>query len=134
STPAILSVANQVIQKNTTRHGKTLKADPNAEYGQKPELFVYDTDEVEVEEVVRHIHEFRNEGYTFRDIAILYRSNGQGGLLEGMLRQNQIPYAITGGTGFFDRKETKDVLAYLQYALTPNKVAFQRIINTPPRG
>ncbi len=134
STPAILGLANNIIEKNTARHGKVLKADPKADAGAKPELFVYDNDDIEIEEVVSHVRYFHDQGVPHDQIAVLYRSNGQGGLLEGALRQNGIPYSITGGTGFFDRKETKDVLAYLRCALNPNEVAFRRILNTPPRG
>jgi superfamily I DNA/RNA helicase len=134
STPAIINVANEVIAKNTTRHGKVLRADPDAEIGHTPEIFAYDNDDLESEEVATHIRYFLDRGYKYSDIAVLYRSNGQGALIEAQLRRNQIPYAITGGTGFFDRKETKDVLAYLRSAITPNEVAFRRIINTPARG
>jgi superfamily I DNA/RNA helicase len=134
STPAILDVANQVIQKNLKRHGKVLRPDPKAERGPAPEHFVYETDEVEAEEIIRQIAYFHEQGYKHSDIAILYRSNGQGGLLESYLRHGQVPYSITGGTGFFDRKEIKDVLAYLRCAIHPNEVSFRRIINTPPRG
>jgi DNA helicase-2/ATP-dependent DNA helicase PcrA len=134
STPAILSIANEVIAKNTARHGKILRPDPNADYGEKPELFVYENDDIEAEEVVNHIRYFTDRGYKYDDIAILYRSNGQGGLLESYLRQAQIPYSLTGGTGFFDRKETKDILAYLRCSLSPNEIAFRRVINTPSRG
>jgi DNA helicase-2/ATP-dependent DNA helicase PcrA len=73
-------------------------------------------------------------GYQYQDIAILYRSNSQGGLIEGHMRPNQIPYTVSGGTAFFDRKEIKDILAYLRFSLSPNDVALRRIINTPPRG
>ena len=114
STPAIIGIANEVIAKNTARHGKVLKANPDADYGMKPEIFVYDNDDFEAEEVCTHVNYFHGQGYTHGDIAILYRSNGQGGMVEAQLRRNQIPYSITGGTGFFDRKETKDVLAYLR--------------------
>lgn len=134
STPAILRIANEVIAKNTTRHGKVLRPNPDADHGEKPELFVYENDDVESEEVVSHIKYFTDKGYKHSDIAVLYRSNGQGGLVEAQLRRNQIPYAITGGTGFFDRKETKDVLAYLRCALSPNEVSFRRVLNAPPRG
>ncbi|MCM2282375.1 MAG: ATP-dependent helicase [Bdellovibrionaceae bacterium] len=134
STPAILSLANNIIEKNTARHGKVLRPDPQAQAGAKPELFVYDNDDIEIEEVVSHIRHFRDQEIPNDQIAVLYRSNGQGGLLEGALRQNNIPYSITGGMGFFDRKETKDVLAYLRTALNPNEVSFRRIINTPSRG
>lgn len=134
STPAIISIANEVIAKNTARHGKVLRPDPHATYGEKPELFVYENDDIEAEEVINHIRYFIDRGYKYNDIAVLYRSNGQGGLLESFLRQAQIPYSLTGGTGFFDRKETKDVLAYLRCSLNPNEIAFRRIINTPHRG
>lgn len=134
STPAILNVANQVIAKNETRYGKILKADPKAAPGDPPELFVYETDDIESEEVAAQIRHFVDEGYQHRDIAVLYRSNGQGGLIEAQLRKAQIPYAITGGTGLFDRKESKDVLAYLRCALNPNEIAFRRILNVPARG
>lgn len=134
STPAILRIANEVIAKNTTRHGKILRPNPDAEHGEKPELFVYENDDVESEEVCTHIKYFTDKGYKHSDIAVLYRSNGQGGLVEAQLRRNQIPYAITGGTGFFDRKETKDLLAYIRCSLSPNEVSFRRILNAPPRG
>lgn len=134
STPSIIQVANEVIAKNTARHGKKLRPDPKAAPGDKPEIFIYETDDVESEEVVSQIQYFVNQGYAHKDIAILYRSNGQGGMVEAHLRRNQIPYKITGGTGFFERKEVKDVLAYLRCAISPNEVAFRRIINAPSRG
>lgn len=134
STPAILTIANEVIAKNTARHGKVLRPDPEAAYGEKPEVFVYENDDIEAEEVVNQISYFMNRGYKAGDIAVLYRSNGQGGLIEAQLRRAQIPYSITGGTGFFDRKETKDILAYLRCALNPNEIAFRRIFNVPTRG
>jgi DNA helicase-2/ATP-dependent DNA helicase PcrA len=134
STPAILKIANEVIAKNTTRHGKVLRSAPDAALGEKPEVFVYDNDDLEAEEAVNHVRFFADKGYALGDIAILYRSNGQGGMIEAQLRKAQIDYDITGGTGFFDRKETKDALAYLRCALNPNEVAFRRIINAPTRG
>lgn len=134
SSPAILDLANFVIEKNEQRHGKRLRSDPQAERGETPEFFVYDSEDVEVAQTISRIREFMEKGITANEIAILYRSNGQGGLLEGELRREGIPYAITGGQAFFDRKEVKDVLAYMRCSLAPNEVAFRRIINTPPRG
>jgi len=134
STPAIISIANEVIAKNTARHGKVLRANPDAEPGEKPEVFVFENDDVEAEEVASQIRFFMDKGYKASDVAVLYRSNGQGGMIEAQLRKNQIPYSITGGTGFFDRKETKDALAYLRCSISPNEIAFRRIINAPTRG
>lgn len=134
STPAILSCANEVIAKNTTRHGKVLRANPDAAVGEKPEVFVFENDDIEAEEVASHVKFFCDQGYKASDIAVLYRSNGQGGMIEAQLRRSQIPYAITGGTGFFDRKETRDALAYLRCSISPNEIAFRRIINAPTRG
>jgi len=134
STPAILSLANNIIEKNAKRHGKVLRPNPNSGPGSKPELFVYDNDDVEIEEVVKHIISFRDQGIPLNDVAVLYRSNSQGALLEAALRRENLKYSITGGVGFFDRKETKDVLAYLRSALKPNEISLRRILNTPHRG
>jgi DNA helicase II / ATP-dependent DNA helicase PcrA len=134
STPAIISIANEVISKNTARHGKVLRSDPDAQHGELPEVFVFDNDDVESEEVASQIRFFLDQGYKASDVAVLYRSNGQGGMIEAQLRKSQIPYSITGGTGFFDRKETKDALAYLRCSISPNEIAFRRIINAPTRG
>jgi superfamily I DNA/RNA helicase len=134
SSPAILELANSIIENNKERHGKTLRSNPEADLGERPEFFSYESEEIEVAQTVARVREFTDQGITPREIAILYRSNGQGGLLEAELRREQVPYAITGGTAFFDRKEVKDVLAYLRSSISPNEVAFRRIVATPPRG
>lgn len=134
STGLIIEVANEVIKKNSQRHEKILRPGLDHENSVPPEVFVYDSEEDEAEEVVQQIMHFHREGYDFKDIAVLFRSNSQGGLLEGILRHHQIPYSLTGGTAFFDRKEIRDVLAYLRCSILPNEVAFRRVINTPPRG
>lgn len=134
SSPVILKVANELIQKNKNRHGKILKAEGQFREQQLPELFTLGNEDEEAQFVVREIREFHSEGRSFADIAILYRSNSQGGLIEGHFRQGQIPYTVSGGTGFFDRKEIKDILAYLRFSLRPNDVSLRRIINTPARG
>lgn len=133
STEAILKLANAVIEKNKTRHGKVLK--PGLENpGQLPELFVFENEESEVDEVLRELQHFYKQGYKWKDMALLYRSNSQGGLMEGGLRRAQIPYKLTGGTALFDRKEAKDVLAYLRCSIYPSEVSFRRILNLPARG
>jgi DNA helicase-2/ATP-dependent DNA helicase PcrA len=133
STPAILGLANELISKNRHRHGKILKAEGKTS-GQLPELFVIGSDDEEAEFAEREIQYFLQQGYKHQDIAILYRSNSQGGMIESVLRRNKVPYTVSGGTGFFDRKEIKDILAYLRFSMNPNDVGLRRIINTPPRG
>jgi DNA helicase-2/ATP-dependent DNA helicase PcrA len=133
SSETILKLANEVIANNKMRHGKVLKPGrPNP--GQLPELFVFENEENEVDETLRELQNFYKQGYTWRDMAILYRSNSQGGLMEGGLRRLQIPYKLSGGTALFDRKEAKDVLAYLRCMFYPSEVAFRRILNVPARG
>jgi DNA helicase II / ATP-dependent DNA helicase PcrA len=135
STASILQLANAVIEKNSKRHGKVLRSEKSTTSDILPELFIYDSEIEEADSVTREVSDFLKEGtHAKKDIAILYRANSQGALLEGELRRLQIPYSTTGGTGFFDRKETRDILAYLRCAIKPNEVAMRRVINTPPRG
>ncbi|MBY0386052.1 ATP-dependent helicase, partial [bacterium] len=133
STESILRLANAVIEKNKTRHGKVLR--PGRENpGQLPELFVFENEEAEVDEILRELQHFYKQGYKWKEMALLYRSNSQGGLMEGGMRRMQIPYKITGGTALFDRKEAKDVLAFLRCSIYPSEVSFRRILNLPARG
>ncbi len=134
SSPVILKVANELIQKNKHRHGKVLKAEGRFRTEEVPEAFLLPNEEEEANFVVREVRNWISQGHKYEDMAILYRSNSQGGLLEGHFRQNHLPYSVSGGTGFFDRKEIKDILAYLRFALNPNDVSLRRIINTPARG
>lgn len=133
SSSSILSLANAIIAANKDRHTKVLKPALN-QVGKKPELFIYENEEAEVDQLVNELTDLKRNGHHWRDIAILYRSNSQGGLVEGGLRRAQIPYKISGGTALFDRKEAKDILAFLRCALYPNEVSFRRIINLPARG
>lgn len=133
SSASILSMANAIIATNKDRHTKVLKPALN-QSGEKPELFVFENEEAEVDQTVNEILACREKGSRWQDIAILYRSNSQGGLVEGALRRAQVPYKITGGTALFDRKEAKDVLAFVRCTVYPSEVAFRRIINLPARG
>ncbi|MCB0412219.1 MAG: ATP-dependent helicase, partial [Bdellovibrionales bacterium] len=133
STPPILNLANSIIATNKDRHVKALIPSLDEE-GRVPELFIFENEEVEVDEIVRELNKFHNEGFAWRDMALLYRSNSQGALMEGALRRSQIPYKITGGSALFDRKEVKDILAYIRCAVFPNEIALRRVINLPARG
>lgn len=134
SAPQILEVANSVIRNNRDRHEKKLKATVDASLGNPPKLIVAEDENEEVEYVSSEIQEFKNSGFALKQVAVLYRSNGQGAFLEAELRKQQTPYSITGGTAFFDKKETRDVLAYLRSALRPNDISVRRILNVPSRG
>lgn len=133
SSGQILTLANTIIQSNVSRHGKVLRSG-NSQVGDLPELFVLENEDQEVDQVLREISSFKSKGFKYKEIAVLYRSNSQGGLLEGGLRRSQIPYKITGGSALLDRKEVKDVLAYIRTCIAPNEVTFRRIINLPARG
>jgi superfamily I DNA/RNA helicase len=132
SSPQILEVANYVISKNTERHKKILR--PTQADAGKPEVMIFQDETEEAELVCAEVNYFIGQGHAKKEIALLYRSNSLGASLEAELRKNQIPYSMSGGTAFFDRKETRDVLAYLRCGLKPNDVAFRRVFNTPPRG
>jgi DNA helicase-2/ATP-dependent DNA helicase PcrA len=133
STSKILDLANAIIASNKARHTKILK--PSAgDTGDVPELFVFENEDEEVDQIVGELSHFRRQGYKWRDIAVLYRSNSQGGLMEGGLRRSGIPYKLTGGTALFDRKEAKDVMAFIRSSVFPTEVSFRRVINLPARG
>ncbi|AFY00996.1 ATP-dependent helicase [Bdellovibrio bacteriovorus] len=134
SSAEILAVANAAISKNKNRHGKILRPQVAEDTGQLPELFILDREEDECEFVVTEILNFQRQGYSYKDMAVLYRSNTQGGLIESSLRRANVPYHISGGTSIFDRREIKDLMAYLKQALAPNEVSLRRIINVPSRG
>ncbi len=134
SKQAILDVANHLIRNNSDRHEKDLVASGYEDVGIKPEVFVHETEDHEVEEILQQFSYYQRMGYSYGDFAVLYRSNSQGGLVESVLRREQIPYKITGGSTFFDKKEVKDVLAYIRCSLWPNEVSFRRILNAPNRG
>lgn len=134
SSKTIIDLANHVIQQNKKRHEKILK--PMRDFKpQVPEIFAFETDNDEVDGVIREIYNFKNvDNFEFKDIAVFYRSNTQGAVLEGELKTKGIPYTISGGTSFLERKEVKDTLAYIRCAFRPNDVAYRRIFNTPARG
>ncbi|MBX2993717.1 MAG: UvrD-helicase domain-containing protein [Bdellovibrionaceae bacterium] len=134
STSKILDLANHVIGQNDKRHGKVLKPESSRGVGGEPELFVFSNEEEEAEYVLREIKQAHELGRPYKEMAVLYRSNSQSGILEGLMRQEQIPFAVSGGTALFDRKEVKDVLAYLRLSLSANDLAFRRILNVPSRG
>lgn len=133
STKQILNAANRVIEKNDNRKPKKLWTDN--EDGEKITYFHAPTDYKEVTYIVERIKEKIEEGYSYKDIAILYRTNTQSRLVEETLIKSTIPYHIVGGQKFYERKETRDILAYLNVLANPrDDISFNRIVNVPKRG
>lgn len=130
STKPILSAAQNVISQNETRSEKTLWTDYEA--GEPVQVHQLAN---EMEESRRIIDQIAREGHDHRDVAVLYRTNAQSRSLEEAFIRFGVPYQIVGGTRFYERKEIKDVLAYLRLVYQPNdEVSLRRIINVPPRG
>ncbi|HZZ27556.1 MAG TPA: UvrD-helicase domain-containing protein [Pirellulales bacterium] len=134
STKRILRVADRLISFNKRRKLKTLFTD-NAE-GRAVQLIFHPTQKDEAEQIAGTIEaEVRSGRRRPRDFAIFYRTNALSRALEFALREYGIPYQMINGLEFYQRKEIKDVLAYLHLLNNPrDNVAFARIINTPPRG
>jgi DNA helicase-2/ATP-dependent DNA helicase PcrA len=133
STKTILDAANTVIANNKQRHGKTLWS--NIGGGEMITHAVAATPEDEAKWVAQEIHQLHKDGRPWDAIAVMYRSNIQAKLIEEELRTASVPYVMYGGQQFFERKEVKDVIAYLRVALNPkDELALRRIINYPARG
>jgi len=133
STKRILAAANEVIGNNKNRHGKTLWSQ-HAD-GEIITHAVAATAEDEAKWVAQEIRRLHKEGRRWSDVAVLYRSNIQSKILEEELRTAEVPYVMYGGQQFFERKEVKDVIAYLRVALNPkDELALRRVINYPARG
>ncbi|MBM7566426.1 DNA helicase PcrA [Paenibacillus sacheonensis] len=133
STSNILNAANAVIRLNSSRKDKKLWTDQ----GEGDAIMVYqaDTEHDEGYFVTGQIRQQVNKGRKYADHAILYRTNAQSRVIEEMLIKSDIPYQIVGGVKFYDRKEIKDLLAYLRLISNPDDdVCFQRIVNVPKRG
>ena len=134
STGAILKMANRLIAHNKLRHDKVLK--PFREDGEPPRILQYPDEETEANQVIEEINSqiFRRIAQP-RDFAILFRTNEQPRAFEQELRRAKLPYTLIGGMSFYDRKEVRDILAYLRVLAHPrDEVSLLRIINTPARG
>jgi DNA helicase-2/ATP-dependent DNA helicase PcrA len=135
STEAILSMANRLIAFNRERHDKVLRpARPN---GKPPQVVQYSDENAEAKGVVEDIAQRLkiDKSVSAGDFAILFRTNEQPRPFEMELRKAKVPYVITGTQSFFDRKEVRDVLAYLRWIDSPeDELALLRVINVPPRG
>ncbi|WP_218079773.1 ATP-dependent helicase [Anthocerotibacter panamensis] len=134
STPEILEVANHLINRNQERLDKVLR--PTRAAGPKAYCFRAEDEEEESRFIVRQMKTLMTkEGRRWRDFAILYRTNSQSRAIEDQLRGEGIPYTVVGGLKFYDRKEIKDLLAYLKLIYNPDDaLSLKRAIATPRRG
>ena len=134
STKNILDAANAVIRNNQGRKDKTLWSDN--EQGEKIELYQAEDGYAEADMVAGNIKELVDYGKAdYSDFAILYRTNAQSRALEEKLMLRNIPYKIIGGQNFYQRKEIKDILAYLRIiSNSTDDLAVERVINVPKRG
>ena len=130
----ILKAANSVIKNNEVKYKKELWTEN--EEGNLPQVYQADNEYDEATYIVQQIeHLKREEYYKYSDFAILYRMNTQSRAIEDILRREDIPYKIVGGLKFYERKEIKDIIAYLRLIQnSSDNLSLRRIINEPKRG
>lgn len=133
STQTILDAANAVIHNNRQRKNKALWTENGL--GEKIRIYNAFNERDEGEFVAREIAAARRSGSNYSDFAVLYRTNAQSRVIEDVFLRNAIPYKVVGGLRFYDRKEIKDIIAYMRLIHNPDdSLSFQRIINEPKRG
>jgi DNA helicase II / ATP-dependent DNA helicase PcrA len=133
SNPAVLEIANRLAANNPGRHAKRLEACRPP--GSAVRFRGFEDEQAEAAAVVAEIAGLVAGGTTPGEVAILFRTNEQPRLFESELRRRRLPYVVIGGQSFFDRKEIRDLLAYLKViSRTDDEQSLLRIINTPPRG
>ena len=133
SNPAILELANRLAAQNPGRHAKRLEA--CRPVGGEVRFRGFEDEQAEATAVVGEIAGLVEGGVPPGDVAILFRTNEQPRLFESELRRRRLRYVVIGGQSFFDRKEIRDLLAYLKVIARPDdEQSLLRIINTPPRG
>lgn len=129
----ILNGANSVIGNNLERKGKKLWTEK--EDGEKIRIYRAYTDKEEAYYITREIRKLLDKGYKYSDIAVLYRTHAQSRIIEEVFTRQEVAYRVLGGTRFYDRKEIKDITAYLRLIQNPqDNLAFKRAINEPKRG
>ena len=129
----ILSAANAVIANNVNRKSKKLFT--SSEDGDKIKVYMANDERDEGRWIAGQIEKLKDDGTSYNQMAVFYRTNAQSRTLEDMLLRAGVPYRLVGGTRFFDRAEIKDVMAYLTLVVNPaNDIAAQRVINVPKRG
>ena len=133
STGHVLAVANAIIEKSAGRHDKTLR--PAAGPGDPVRIVSADDEDAEAQQVAEAIQDAFSRGAVPSEVAVLFRSNVQSRAVELALRAAGIAYRVTGGMDLFDKKEIKDLVAYLRVLDNPDdEQSLRRVINYPPRG
>lgn len=133
STAAILDLANDVIALNEARRGKTLRATRSG--GDPVVILECADDRDEAAEVADAIQQWRSSRGSFGDCAVLYRTNAQSRAMEEAMRRAAIPYRLVGAVRFYDRREIKDLVAWLRLIANPaDDEAFRRALTAPKRG
>jgi len=133
STQCILDAANAVIHNNKERKSKALWTENAA--GSKIKLHPGFNERDEALYIANTMEKLHQNGRNYSDMAVLYRTNAQSRVIEELLLRSAIPYRVFGGLRFYDRKEIKDIIAYLRLVHNPNdNLSFQRIINEPKRS
>ena len=132
STQNILAAANAVIHQNSKRHEKALFT--RGPTGSPVAVAMFETGEAEADAIGQLIRRRIDAGNVPEAFAILYRQNAQSRAFEEALRRRRVPYSVVGATAFYERREVKDILAYLRLLANPQSRAdFERIVNVPPR-
>ncbi len=134
STQTILDAANAVITNNVSRKPKSLWTDGGT--GEQIVRYRAEDEHDEAEWVAHEIVRLRSDqGLRWGDVAIFYRTNAQRAALEEAMVHAEVPYKVVGGTRFYDRREVKDVMAYLKVLVNPDdEISWRRIVNVPKRG
>jgi DNA helicase-2/ATP-dependent DNA helicase PcrA len=134
STSNILAIANALIEHNVQRKPKSLWTETTE--GELAVRFRADDEHEEALFVAEETHRLvEDEAHRYSDVAVFYRTNAQSRVLEDIFMRAGIPYRVVGGVRFYQRKEVKDVLAYLRLLLNPQDViSARRVVNTPKRG
>jgi len=133
STPAILEAADAVIEKNPGRHPRKLWTERSG--GDLITTYDAQSDEEEGEFVAREVARLAKDGRDYGQVAVMYRTNAQSRAVEEALVRHRIPYRLIGGVRFYQRREIKDLIAYLRLAQNPHdEASLLRVINVPGRG
>lgn len=132
STANIVDWSNKLIANNKFQYPKEVKS--NQKFGKDPVIMTAVDEDEEAYIISKEIQTLMQDGYTPKDFAILYRTNAQSRALEEAMMKAKIPYVVIGSASFYDRREIKDMLAYLRLSQNPDDdMSLERIINTPNR-